>query len=180
MRTFILKTSMALLLVLFLTPAASNAQVAAKGCSAGSGYYSCEFKDEAGSVLPGFLGLNQTTSSGFFSAVVGNRTIDGLCACGLQGSVDGKDLLKKNNEVLCSGQEDLGPIIFPPGGNSTTPKPISRFSNVALAGRISGNPTAPTGQKFRGQLQTFNNLFNSTLGGGGYLFDCVSAAILVP
>jgi hypothetical protein len=179
MRTspFIRRATMALSLALFFTPPTTKAQVAANDCSAGSGYYSCEFKDETGNVTPGSLGLNQTSSLGFFSAVVGNRTLDGLCACGLQGSVDGTDLPKKNKDVLCSGQDD----VFPPRGNSTIipkPFPIGGFSGVALAGRISGNPTATL--KFKGQLQTFNSTFNSTVNTKGYLFDCVAEEALVP
>ena len=183
MRTslFIRRTTMILSFALLFTPPTSKAQVAANDCSAGSGYYACEFKDDAGSVSRGFLGLNQTSSLGSFSALVGNRTLEGLCACGLQGSVDGKDLPKKNKDVLCSGQEDRGPIIVPPGGNSTIipkPFPIGGFSSVALAGKISGNPTATL--KFRGQLQTFNSVFNSTVNTKGYLFDCVAEETLAP
>ena len=157
MRTFpfILRTAVVLSYALFLTPAASNAQVAAKDCTAGSGVYSCQFKDEAGDVSSGLLVLNQNSSSlGFLSTRVGNQSVNGLCACGLQGSVDDKDLPQRNKEVLCSDFQ------------STTP--------FALAGKISGNPTKSAGGKFGGELQIFNFklAFNSTSANGGFLFDC--------
>jgi hypothetical protein len=152
MRTFpfIRRTTLALSFALFLTPAASSAQVAANDCTAGSGFYSCDFKDETGAQFPSVpmnVFFNQSNST-----IIIDEEIVLSCACGLQGSVNGKDPLKKNNQVLCA---------------STNFNPIEQS---ALAGQISGNPTTPASLKFKGQFQ-FLDPFNSTAS-RGFLFDC--------
>jgi hypothetical protein len=147
----ILTTTLALSFVLLLTPRVSNAQVAAKDCTAGNGLYSCDFKDEFGNLFPD-VPLNFSSNQNISTIVIG-QDLALSCACGLQGSVDDTDPLKKNSSVLCTSTNFFG--FSPP---------------FALAGKISGNPTKPANLKFGGQLQEFNSPFNST----GFLFDCVS------
>lgn len=152
MRTllFVLGMAIALSFGSFFKPHVSSAQSAPKDCTAGDGFYSCNFKDETGDGMLGSLTLssNHNSSSGFFSANLNGSIYSGLCECGLRGSMKNNRPLKENKELLCIGS--------------------GKDSQTALAGRVAGNPN---NRRAYGQLQLFP--FNSTIQSSpGYLFSC--------
>src|SRR5215471_4728712 len=89
---FIRRMIMMLSFALLLIPAASNAQLGAKDCTAGNGLYSCDFKDDTGTQsFSAFIDLSvgqQDTTVISSDSDISFLPVDLFCACGLKGSVD--------------------------------------------------------------------------------------------
>lgn len=125
----------------FLTPLTANA---AKDCTIGSGFYSCDFKDEEGVVSQGNLFLSTGVVNSTFDVYTGIEGDFGPCNCQLTGTVKDNDKPPKDNtSIICAGNN----------------------WQTSLVGKISGNPTKLETLKVKGQAHFFN-------GTGSYLFDC--------
>jgi hypothetical protein len=147
-------TALALSFGSFFTPSVD----AAKDCSTGSGFYSCDFKDEAKAVSQGSLLLSFNNFNAVFQVSNGaGLSAFGDCNCQLQGTTkDNNKPLKDNTSIICA--------------SSSTPL-------TTLVGKISGNPNKPETLKVKGQVHQFLQNSNATgVQPVGYLFDCKEAS----
>jgi hypothetical protein len=145
-----LGTAIALSFISMLHPLTAVAQ-SQKDCTRGSGLYSCDFKNEAGHMALGFLGLSLTQNFSAFNASIlpGNATslfLSGDCDCGVKGNLGNDKPLKSTKEVTCLGSD--------------------KNFDALLVGKIVGNPNT---RKVKGQLHLWN--INATTP-SAWIYEC--------